>query len=88
MLKLIAHLKPEGIDGTITVMVGNPKESRGGKRIGEFVISKDAPKQLSEYSIPVTALKGIKGKQGLYFVFKSATEDKSICEFYDFQFVR
>lgn len=88
MLKLIAHLKPEGIDGTITVMVGNPKESRGGKRIGEFVVSKDAPKQLSEYSIPVTALKGIKGKQGLYFVFKSVTEDKSICEFYDFQFVR
>ena len=88
MLRLIAHLKPEGIDGTITVMVGNPKESRGGKRIGEFVISKDAPKQLSEYSIPVTALKGVKGKQGLYFVFKSATEDKSICEFYDFQFVR
>lgn len=87
-LKLAARICPEGIDGTINVLIGGPDVQRGGKKIGEFVISKDAPQQMTAFTIPVTGLKGIKGKQPLFFIFRSATEDKSICKLYDFQFVK
>lgn len=87
-LKLTTRLKPEGVDGTITVMIDSPDASRGGIKLGEYNISKNAPQQMQECTIPVTALKGVKGKKALFFVFKSATEDKSICELYDFQFVK
>lgn len=87
-IDLNVRIKPEGIDGKVTVMIGNPKESRGGKKIGEFSVSKNAPKEMTEVSIPVNALKGTKGKQALFFLFSSTTEDKSICELYDFQFVK
>lgn len=87
-IDLVAHIKPEGIDGKVTVMVGSPKESSGGKKIGEFSVSKDAPNVLTEVRISVDPLIGVKGKQGLYFVFASGTEDKSICELHDFQFVK
>lgn len=87
-LKLTTRLKPEGVDGTITVMIDSPDASRGGIKLGEYNISKNAPQQMQECTIPVTALKGVKGKKTLFFVFKSAIEDKSICELYDFQFVK
>ena len=87
-LRLVAHLKPEGIDGKIAVLIGSPKESKGGKKIGEFAISKNAPQQIAEYDIPISSLQGVKGKQPLFFVFSSDTEDRSICELYDFQFVK
>lgn len=87
-LRLVAHLKLEGIDGKIAVLIGSPKESKGGKKIGEFAISKNAPQQIAEYDIPISSLQGVKGKQPLFFVFSSDTEDRSICELYDFQFVK
>jgi len=87
-LTLKASIKAMGIDGKVEVYVGGPKESRGGKKLGEFAISKDAPQQIAEYRLQTSALKGIKGKQPLFFVFKSNTDDKSICELYDFQFVK
>lgn len=87
-IELMASIKPEGIDGNITVMVGGPNEKRGGKAIGEFAISKNAPQQITEMRIPINGLAGVKGKQPLFFVFNSATKGKSICELYDFQFVK
>lgn len=87
-LQLVAHMKPEGVAGTITVMLDAPDAARGGVKLGEFRIFKDSPQWLSEYRMTVTALKGVKGKKPLFFVFHSDTEDKSICEFYDFQFVK
>ncbi len=84
---LKAHFKPEGlVDGTITVYVGGPKESRGGKKIGEFSIKKTDKQEITEFSIPVSGLKGIKGKQPLFFAFKNSEDGKSLCEFYDFRF--
>lgn len=85
-LTLVARLTPEGIDGTIDVMLDAPDAARGGKKIGQLSVSKDAPKTLAEYSTPISGLKGIKGKHALFFVFKSAVEDKSICKLYDFMF--
>ncbi len=84
---LKAHFKPEGlVDGTITVYVGGPKESRGGKKIGEFSIKKTDKQEITEFSIPVSGLKGIKGKQPLFFAFKASEDGKSLCEMYDFWF--
>lgn len=85
-LTLVARLTPEGIDGTIDIMIDSPDAQRGGKKIGQISISKDAPKTMAEYSSPIDGLKGMKGKHALYFVFKSSVEDKSICKLYDFIF--
>lgn len=85
-LNLVARLTPEGIDGTIDIMVDSPDAARGGKKIGQISVSKDAPKTMAEYSSPIAGLKGMKGKHALYFVFKSSVEDKSICKLYDFIF--
>lgn len=86
-IKLKAHFKPEGVEGTVRVLVGGPSERRGGILIGEFRISASDPKQLSEYITPVSSLDGIKGKKPLFFAFESKSKGVSICEFLDFQFV-
>ncbi|MDO5443605.1 MAG: family 43 glycosylhydrolase [Bacteroidia bacterium] len=85
-IDFVAHIKPEGIDGNVTILVGGPKPSRGGRVIGELKVSGGAAQELQEVRCPVDALSGIKGKQSLFFVFNSATEDASICELYDFKF--
>lgn len=87
-VKLLASIKPEGVDGKVTVMVGGPTTKRGGKVIGEFAISKSAPQRITEMSIPVNGLSDVRGKQPLFFVFSSVETGKSICELYDFQFVK
>ncbi len=86
-IELVTHIKPEGIDGKITVIIGGPTTKKGAKVIGEINISKDAPQQITEMRIKVNPLVGVKGKQPLFFQFSSGTEDKSICEVYDFQFI-
>lgn len=87
-LSLKARFKPEGIDGTVCVLVGGPCKKRGGTKIAEFRISASDPQELREYTAPVSKLDGISGKQPLFFVFKSKTKGASVCEFHDFQFVR
>ncbi len=85
-LLLTAHVKPEGIDGTIDVMIDAPKASRGGKVIASFLIKASDAQRISEITAKVNGLKGVKGKHPLFFVFHSTTEDRSICELHDFQF--
>ena len=85
-LLLTAHVKPEGIDGTIDVMIDAPKASRGGKVIASFHIKASDAQRISEVTTKVSGLKGVRGKHPLFFVFHSATEDRSICELHDFQF--
>jgi len=84
--KLVAHIKPEGVNGKITVLVGAPRVDKGGKVIGEIALSSALPQEYTEMAVPVSNLKGVKGKQPLFFVFSSAEEDKSLCEILDFQF--
>ena len=81
-----AHIKPDGNAGTITILVGGPSAGRGGKVVG--VISVDAANsdEIIEVQASVDAIADIKGKQPLYFLFRSNEEDKSICELYDFCF--
>ncbi|MCQ2227844.1 MAG: family 43 glycosylhydrolase [Bacteroidales bacterium] len=83
---LSVNLKPEGIDGTIKVLLGNPDERNGGKVIAIIDIKKDMPQVATEIKAKVADLNARKGKQALYFVFTSAVEGKSVCELYDFIF--
>lgn len=80
------HVADVKAAGTITVLAGAPSVKQGAKEIA--VISLD-PKDIKDgyYTVPVKNLKGIKGKQGLYMSFSSATKGVSICDLYDFQFV-
>ena len=78
---------PKGIDGTLTIMLGSPYKSRGGRVVGTLNISKDAPQQLAHFATPVSSLNDKAGKQALFFLFESATKEQSLCDIYDFQFV-
>ena len=86
-IDLLMHLQPLGIDGKIIVLVGGPSVARGGRVIGELALGKGMEQQATTIQIPVDALRGIKGKQALYFLFTSPTADQSLCTLYDFQFV-
>lgn len=85
-IALKASFKPEGVDGTVTVLVGGPGKKQGGIRIGRFKIGAADSQEMQEYAIRVRKLGRISGKQPLFFVFDSKTKGQSICEFYDFQF--
>jgi len=81
------HLIPQGTDGRITVMVGGPSVSKGGRKIAGIILDGSAQKSLTEVTVPCTGYKGLTGKQPLFFRFESEKEDVSLCELYDFQFV-
>ena len=79
-------LKPQGIDGTIDIMLGSPWENCGGVKIGSLHIKKEARQEQTEMKIKVPKAKRFKGKQALFFVFSSPTADQSICELHNLVF--
>lgn len=85
--ELRMNLKPQGIDGSIEIMLDSPWDKKGGRKIGSLVISKDAPQELTEVSVHLKDISDIDGKHALFFLFKSLTEGVSICELHDFVFV-
>ncbi len=85
-LQLLLRLIPEGIDGTIEVMIDRPWESQGGKSIGTITLKADMPKTSTEIALEVPGLADFTGKHALFFVFSSDTKDKSICTLEDFAF--
>ena len=80
------HLKPQGIDGTIDIMLDSPWEKKGGRKIGSLAICKDAPQELTEMSARLEGIEETDGKHALFFVFSSPTDNASICELHDFVF--
>ena len=84
--KLRINLKPQGVDGTIDIMLDSPWEKRRGRKIGSITIGKDNPQTETERCISLENLKGTKGKHALFFVFSSPTANASICELHDFVF--
>ena len=85
-ISLLANVRPEGIKGSATIMVGGPDKARGGVRVGKIKFRKNEIQEMQVKKVRVNALRRFSGKQPLYFVFKSSTEDVSICELYDFTF--
>ena len=88
-LMLCLRLVPEGIDGTIEVMMDSPWESQGGKKIGEINLNADMPKDINTMAIGINnnaKEKDLAGKHAIFFIFKSDTKEKSLCQLVDFYF--
>ena len=88
-LMLVLRLVPEGVDGTIEVMMDRPWVSQGGKKIGEIDLKADMPKELRSMAIGISnEVKevGLAGNHAIFFVFKSDIKDKSLCWLVDFGF--
>ena len=88
-LMLVLRLIPEGIDGTIEVMMDRPWESQGGKKIGEFALKADMPKTVMDAAIGISKEaqeKNLAGKHAIFFLFKSDTKEKSLCTLEDLVF--
>ncbi len=83
---LVINLKPEGVDGTVKVLLGAPSEAKSGKVIGSFDLKQNMPQQNTTIRVPLSGWQSMKGKQALYFVFESNTKEKSLCELNNFIF--
>lgn len=88
-LMLCLRLIPEGIDGTIEVMMDRPWISQGGKKIGAIDLKADMPKDVTTVAIGISneaKENDLAGKHAIYFVFKSDTKEKSLCTLLDLVF--
>ena len=88
-LMLVLRLIPEGVDGTIEVMMDRPWVSQGGKKIGEISLKADMEK--TEYNMAIGISNEAKenwlaGQHAIFFLFKSDTKEKSLCILKDFVF--
>jgi len=85
-LQLLLRLIPEGVDGTIEIMLDRPWESQDGRLIGSLDLSADMPQEPIELAIKIPALSEVTGRHALYFRFVSETKGKSLCILEDFVF--
>ncbi len=85
-VQLCLRLIPEGFDAKIQVMVDRPWTSQGGKVIGSIELKADMPKTSTELTVDLPAVAELTGKHALFFVFSSATKEKSLCTLEDFVF--
>ncbi len=85
-VQLRLRLIPEGFDAKIQVMVDRPWTSQGGKVIGSIELKADMPKTSTELTVDLPAVAELTGKHALFFVFSSATKEKSLCTLEDFVF--
>ena len=85
-VRLSLRLVPEGVDGTIHILIDRPWTSQGGREVGSIALRADMPQELTEVTASVPALAELAGKHALYFVFESSTPARSLCELRDFVF--
>ena len=85
-VRLVLSLIPNGINGTITMMIDRPWGSQGGKPLGTIKLSSDMPQTSTEMGLALPALADYTGKHAIYFVFASETKEKSICTLEDLVF--
>ena len=88
-LMLVLRLIPEGIDGTIDIMMDRPWTSQGGKKIGQIELKADMSKTVMDVAVGISNEakdQYLAGKHAIFFVFKSDTKEKSLCTLEDFVF--
>lgn len=81
---LTIDLLPKGINGKILVVVG--EEPYNGVPIAEIDLTAEMPEARTVISVPCRLPKKLRGKQALYFVFSSETEEQALCDLYSLQF--
>ncbi len=80
------RLTPEGLDGTIQVMIDRPWTSQGGQLLGTIELTAKMPKTATELTVKLPKLSTYDGKHALFFVFSSSTKEKSLCTLHDLLF--
>ena len=85
-VQLLLRLIPEGVDGTITVLLDRPWTSQGGKVLGAIELKAGQAQTSTEMKVALPALKEITGKHAIFFTFQSETKEKSLCILEDFVF--
>ncbi len=83
--RLELNLIPQGVKGRIVVMADDPQT---GTRLGAFRLSGRQPQERTRMRTCVRRARRLTGKHALFFVFESATPDRSLCELEDFVFTR
>lgn len=78
-LNLVLNLIPEGIDGTITIMVDRPWTSQGGKVLGTVDLLADMPQEATDFSVELPEAADLSGKHAIYLRFESEEKEKSLC---------
>ena len=88
-LMLVLRLIPEGVDGTIEVMMDRPWTSQGGKKIGEIALKADMGKTVWDAAIGISKEaqeNDLAGQHAIFLLFKSDTKEKSLCTLQDLVF--
>ena len=88
-LMLVLRLIPEGVNGTIDIMMDRPWISQGGKKIGQIDLKADMENTVWDMAAGISTEakeKDLAGKHAIYFVFKSDIKGKSLCKLVDFVF--
>ena len=85
-VELVLRLTPEGLDGTIQVMIDRPWTSQGGQLLGTIELTAKMPKIATELTVKLPKLSTYDGKHALFFVFSSSTKEKSLCTLHDLLF--
>lgn len=85
-LQLLMNVVPAGIDATIEIWVNSPYVSRGGVKIGSMSLTSAMKQIKTELKADVSGLSKMRGKKALFFVMKSNTAERSLCEIHDFVF--
>lgn len=86
-LRFALTYEPEGTAGRIDIMLDRPTEGEGGVKIGQIDIPA-ASGTVRTVTTDIDALKHFNGKHALYFVFSSATKNKSLCKLHSFAVTR
>ncbi len=85
-VKLLLRLLPEGVDGSIDILVDRPWISQGGKLLGSIELKADMPQEPSEMAVALPGIAELTGKHAIFFTFHSDTKEKSLCKLMDFVF--
>ena len=88
-LMLVLRLIPEGIDGTIEVMMDRPWTSQGGKKIGQIDLKADMDKKVCDMAIGISdeaKQNDLAGQHAIFLLFKSDTKEQSLCTLQDLVF--
>ena len=86
-LELELGIVPEGVDGTIDIMVDSPWTGCGGRKVGSLRIQKEMPRTGMNVKADVSELTSLEGKHAVYLVVSSEVEGQSVCEIHTLRFL-
>ena len=86
--RLLLHLNatPLGADATIDIMTDRPWASQGGRRIGTIALKAGMPRQKTDLTATIENPAQLAGRHAIFFVFRSAVKEQSLCTLHDFVF--